>query len=298
MAEEHITTGQNAPAEPQTGARAASEAASHPPKKGHKDVDSAFPFSVMVGTVYDGPLDLLLDLIRKQDIDIYDIPIAKITAQFLGYVEHLKETDVDAAGDFIYMAALLIHIKSKMLLPRSPVEEKEGESEDPRRELVERLLEHERFKNAAQMLHAKQLIEEATWTNPGVREFRDAEGTEPEIAADTMDLVRVFRLILERAKNRPVLDVEEDAATVGQMIDFMRRRMIMEDKPVALSKLLVNAKSRNSIIAMFLALLELVRLQAILLRQDRNFSEIYIKKQDQFETVLNERISQIRDDWS
>jgi len=269
-----------------------------PAKRSHEEVDSAFPFSVMVGNVYDGPLDLLLDLIRKQDIDIYDIPIAKITAQFLGYVEHLKETDVDVAGDFIYMAALLIHIKSKMLLPRSPVEEKEGESEDPRRELVERLLEHERFKNAAQMLHAKQQIEEATWTNPGMREFRDAEGTEPEIAADTMDLARVFRQILERAKNRPVLDVEEDSATVGQMIDFMRRRLMMEDKPVALSKLLANAKSRNSIIAMFLALLELVRLQAILLRQDRNFSEIYIKKQEEFETVLNERISQIRDDWS
>jgi segregation and condensation protein A len=272
--------------------------ASSPQKKHQKEFDSAFPFSVVVGSVYDGPLDLLLDLIRKQDIDIYDIPIAKITAQFLGYVEHLKETDVDAAGEFIYMAALLIHIKSKMLLPRSPVEEKEGESDDPRRELVERLLEHERFKNAAQMLHAKQQIEEATWTNPGLREFRDAEGTEPEIAADTMDLVRVFRQVLERAKNRPVLDVEEDAATVGQMIDFMRRRLMMEDRPVALSKLLLNAKSRNSIIAMFLALLELVRLQAVLLRQDRNFSEIFIKKQDQFETVLNERITQIRDDWS
>ena len=105
-----------------------------------------------MGEVYDGPLDLLLDLIRKQDIDIYDIPIAKITAQFLAYVEGLKQTDVDAAGDFIYTASLLIHIKSRMLLPRSSGRGAEGESEDPRRELVERLLEHERFKNAAQML--------------------------------------------------------------------------------------------------------------------------------------------------
>ena len=87
-----------------------------------KETESAYPFSVTVGRVYDGPLDLLLDLIRKQDIDIYDIPIAKITAQFLAYIEHLKETDVDAAGDFIYTAALLIHIKSRMLLPRSPAE--------------------------------------------------------------------------------------------------------------------------------------------------------------------------------
>jgi len=280
---------------PQTGEPSAAPA---PAAKRQKDIDSAFPFSVMVGTVYDGPLDLLLDLIRKQDIDIYDIPIAKITAQFLGYVEHLKETDVDVAGDFIYTAALLIHIKSRMLLPRSPVEAAEGEAEDPRRELVERLLEHERFKNAAQMLHAKQQIEEATWTNPGMRDFRDAEGTEPEIAADTMDLVRVFQQILERAKSRPVLEVEEEGVTVGQMIDFIRRRLVMEDKPVALGKLLANTRSRNSLIAMFLALLELVRLQAILLRQDRSFSEIFVKKHEQFEEVLNERMSQIRDDWS
>jgi len=263
-----------------------------------KEVESAYPFSVTVGQVYDGPLDLLLDLIRKQDIDIYDIPIAKITAQFLAYVEHLKETDVDAAGDFIYTAALLIHIKSRMLLPRSPAETAEGEADDPRRELVERLLEHERFKNAAQMLHEKQQVEAATWTNPGIREFRNAEGTEPEIAADTMDLVRVFQEILERAKSRPVLDVEEDTVTVGQMIDFMRRRLMMEDRPVALRRLLANTKSEKALIAMFLALLELVRLQAILLRQDRNFSEIFVKKHDQFEEVMNERVSQMRDDWS
>lgn len=205
---------------------------------------------------------------------------------------------MDAAGDFIYTAALLIHIKSRMLLPRSPAETAEDDAEDPRRELVERLLEHERFKNAAQMLHEKQQVEAATWTNPGMREFRDAEGTEPEIAADTMDLVRVFQEILDRARNRPVLDMEEDAVTVGQMIDFMRRRLMMEDKPVALRRLLANTKSEKALIAMFLALLELVRLQAILLRQDRNFSEIFVKKHDQFEEVLNERISQMRDDWS
>ena len=113
-----------------------------------------------------------------------------------------------------------------------------------------------------------------------------------------MDLVRVFREILERVKNRPILDVEEDTVTVGQMIDYMRRRLVMEDKPIALSKLLANTRSRARVIAMFLALLELVRLQAILLRQDRNFSEIFVKKHEQFEEVLNEHMSQIRDDWS
>ena len=281
-----------------TAAPASAAARPEPVAAPKKETESAYPFSVTVGQVYDGPLDLLLDLIRKQDIDIYDIPIAKITAQFLAYVEHLKETDVDAAGDFIYTAALLIHIKSRMLLPRSPAETGEGDAEDPRRELVERLLEHERFKSAAQMLHEKQQVEAATWTNPGMKEFHDAEGTEPEIAADTMDLVRVFQEILDRAKNRPVLDMEEDAVTVGQMIDFMRRRLMMEDRPVALRRLLANTKSEKALIAMFLALLELVRLQAILLRQDRNFSEIFVKKHDEFEKVLNERMSQMRDDWS
>jgi hypothetical protein len=112
------------------------------------------PFSVLVGQVYDGPLDLLLDLIRKQDIDIYDIPIARITAQFLAYVNQLKSGDMDVAGEFIYTASLLIHIKSKMLLPRA-ASGPEDAAEDPRRELVERLLEHERFKNA----RGRQLVQ-------------------------------------------------------------------------------------------------------------------------------------------
>jgi segregation and condensation protein A len=254
------------------------------------------PFSVMVGQVYDGPLDLLLDLIRKQDIDIYDIPIARITAQFLAYVEHLRASDMDVAGEFIYTAALLIHIKSKMLLPRAPAGPDEA-AEDPRRELVERLLEHERFKNAAQMLHDRQMLEASTWTNPGVREFREEASAEPEIAADTTDLVRIFRDILERARNRPIIDVEEETVTVGQMIQFLTRRLTMEDRPVALRRLLSHTRSEKSLIAMFLALLELVRLQAILLRQDRQFSEIFIKKNVGFEAVMNQGLAEVHDDW-
>jgi segregation and condensation protein A len=254
------------------------------------------PFSVIVAQVYDGPLDLLLDLIRKQDIDIYDIPIARITAQFLAYVDQLKASDVDVAGDFIYTASLLIHIKSKMLLPRAPAGPDDA-AEDPRRELVERLLEHERFKNAAQMLQQKQMLEAASWTNPGLREFQEDESAEPEIAADTVDLVRIFRDILERARNRPVINVEEDSVTVGQMIQFLARRLTMEDKPVALRRLLSHTRSERALIAMFLALLELVRLQAILLRQDRHFSEIFIKKHVGFESVMNDGLANARDDW-
>jgi segregation and condensation protein A len=254
------------------------------------------PFSVIVGQVYDGPMDLLLDLIRKQDIDIYDIPIAIITSQFLAYVNQLRASDVDVAGDFIYTASLLIHIKSKMLLPHTETGPEQA-AEDPRRELVERLLEHERFKNAAQMLLEKQMLEAATWSNPGAREFKDDVSAEPEIAADTVDLVRIFREILERARNRPVIDVEEDSVTVGQMIQFLARRLTLEDKPVALRRLLSHTHSERALIAMFLALLEMVRLQAILLRQDRQFSEIFIKKHSNFETVMNDGLGAARDDW-
>jgi segregation and condensation protein A len=258
--------------------------------------ESASPYSISVGQVYDGPLDLLLDLIRKQDIDIYDIPIGRITAQFLAYVEGLKQTEVDAAADFIYVASLLIHIKSRMLLPRASAEGDNGEQEDPRRELVERLLEHERFKNAAQMLLQKQQIEAATWSNPAMRQFRAEEG-EQEIAADTVDLVRVFREILDRARQRPVLDVNEEAVTVSQMLDYVKRRLMMEERPVSLSSLLRNTRSERALICMFLALLELVRLQAILLRQDNNFGEVYIKKHPSFESVLNQGLIQAKDDW-
>src|SRR5947208_16181192 len=205
---------------------------------------SDFPFAVSVGQIYDGPLDLLLDLIRKQDIDIYDIPIGKITAQFLAYVEGIKQLDVDLAAEFIYMASLLIHIKSKMLLPRDPDAPPE-EQGDPREELVQRLLEHERFKNAAQMLLQKQQIEEAVVSNPSLKEFRDAEGTEPEMAADVVDLVRTFQQILERAKNRPILEVDEETVTVGQMVEFFRRRLLMEDRPLRLKRLLQHIHTRR-----------------------------------------------------
>ncbi len=259
--------------------------------------DSMSPFSITVGQVYDGPLDLLLDLIRKQNLDIYDIPMGRITAQFLEYCHHLKNSDVDAAGEFIYTASLLIHIKSKMLLPRDPsLAGTEADNEDPRRELVERLLEHERFKAAAQMLQQKQQVEEATWTNPGIREFKGAAGTEQEIDADTVDLVRVFGDILARLRARPVLNVDEESVTVAQMIDYVKRRLLMEEKPVSLRRLLHNTHTERALICMFLAMLELVRLQAVLLHQPVLMGDILIKKAEGFDQIFEDSQA-ARDDW-
>ena len=147
------------------------------------------------------------------------------------------------------------------------------------------------------MLLQKQQIEAATWTNPAIRQFKLEEGEEQEIAADTVDLVRVFREILDRARQRPVLDVDEEAVTVSQMLDYIRRRLIMEDQPISLSSLLRNTRSERALICMFLALLELVRLQAVLLRQDGNFHEVHIKKHPQFEAVMNRDAIQANDDW-
>jgi segregation and condensation protein A len=260
-----------------------------------KAKESESSFAISVDQVFDGPLDLLLDLIRKQDIDIYDIPIARITAQYLGYVEKIRQLDVNIAAEFIYMAAVLVQIKSRMLLPRDP-DAIEGQTDDPREELVNRLLEHEKFKSAAQMLQQKQQLEDAVVRNPTLKEFVNDEGAEAELAADVIDLVRTFRQILERAKNRPLLQVDEDQVTVGQMIDYLRRRLALEDKPVRLKQVLRNVQSRNGLVCMFLALLELVRLQAILLRQERVFGDILLKKHTSFDTVMAEQ-AVVRDDW-
>ncbi len=261
------------------------------PRKDGADQSS---FSVMVGQVYDGPLDLLLDLIRKQDIDIYDIPIAKITEQYLKYVESMKQFDVDVAAEFIYTASLLIHIKSKMLLPRDPAGP--DAEDDPRLELVNRLLEHERFKTAAQMLMQKQQIEEAVWSNPALKEFRDAEGTEPEMAADVVDLVRTFQQILDRARQKPSFNVDDDTVTVSQMIDYVRRRLALEDRPIRLKQLLRNMRSRSALVCAFLAILELIRLQAVLARQDNVFGEIVLKKHTGFDALMAEN-PPVQDDW-
>jgi segregation and condensation protein A len=259
-----------------------------------KREDSDFPFAVALGGVYEGPLDLLLDLVRKQDIDIYDIPIAKLTAQYLAYVEKLRELDVNVAAEFIYMAAVLIHIKSKMLLPRDPAASSE-EQEDPRAELVNRLIEHEKFKSAAQMLMQKQQIEDAVRSNPAIREFMETDGTEPEFAADVIDLVKTFQQVLERVRSRPILQVDEETVTVSQMIDYLRRRLSLEERPLRLKQILQNVQSRTALVCMFLALLELVRLQAIQLRQDRLFGEILLRKHIGYDAVMAEPA--VRDDW-
>jgi segregation and condensation protein A len=237
---------------------------------------------------YEGPLDLLLDLIRKQQIDIKDIPISTITAQYLAYIDKAREMDMDLGSDFVYMAATLIYIKSKMLLPHDPALEKEGDgSEDPRQELVDRLLEHERFKNAAEMLQQKRLIEENVWSNPHIKEFI-SDDDDPGLKVTLFDLVKAFGEILERAKTRPTYEVEASDVTVSDMIRYLKDEFTEAgpDGPVFIMRIFERQRSRRAMIALFLAVLEMVRMQAVVVTQKDLFGEIALARHGNFEAVF------------
>ncbi len=236
---------------------------------------------------YEGPLDLLLDLIRKQEINIYDIPIASITAQYLEYMERALALDVELSAEFVYMAATLIHIKSRMLLPRDPALEEISPEEDPRRELVERLLEHERFKNAAEMLQQKLLVEENVWSNPQIHTFLDEEDN-PELAVSLFDLVKTFQQVLERAKNRPIYEIEKEEVGVPDMIQMLRG--LLENtparEPISVVALLERQRSRRAMVVLFLAILEMVKIQAIVLTQRDVFGDIAIRRHSRYGEVF------------
>lgn len=220
-------------------------------------------------------MDLLLDLIRKQQINIYDIPIARITAQYLEYMQRAMELDIELSSEFVYMAATLIHIKSRMLLPTDPELEKISPEEDPRKELVDRLIEHERFKHAAEMLHQKRIVEEAIWSNPQIGQFL-SEDEGPALAATIFDLVKTFQRVLERAKSRPLYEVDQEDVSIPDMIDLLRRRLSSprRNQPLSATELFEAQRSRRAMICLFLAILELVRRQAVDLIQTEAFGDI------------------------
>ena len=241
------------------------------------------PLNVQLET-YQGPLDLLLDLIRKQEIDIYDIPIAKITAQYLDYIHNIQELDVDLGGEFILMAATLIHIKSKMLLPPDPTLPGE-ESEDPRQELVNQLLEHEKFRQAAQMLREKQMLENASWSNPALNEFLD-QSEDPGLAVTLFDLVENFHKILERARSRPQMNIFTEEVTVEEMIERVRDRLAETRGTILLGELFALYNTRRALITLFLAILEMARLHGIDLRQEESFGDISLRKGRKFQALF------------
>lgn len=221
--------------------------------------------------IFEGPLGVLLQLIRKQEIDIYDIPIERITAQYLSFLDLMKETNVSIAGEYLVMAATLIYIKSRMLLPADPSAEDDQE-EDPRFELVTQLLEYEQFKKAAGMLHDRQVIEDSVWVR-GQNEFEEEE--QDAVDATVYDLVQAFHDIIERARDRIALRVVPESVTLEDKL-LELRDMFTVHREMLFSAFVSQGLPRLHLIVTFIALLELARLHEVCLYQDPERRDIRI----------------------
>ena len=224
---------------------------------------------------FDGPLDLLLYLIRRNEIDIHDIPIAPITRQYLEYLELMRELNLDVAGDFMVMAATLIHIKSKMLLPLEPAEAPDEEAEDPRAALVARLLEFQRYKEAAGVLHHKSEIRAATWTRPDAVVPRFDDAGEEMLEAGLFDLVAAFKELLERRKALMAHEVEAAGKTLEEAMQDLLA-LVPEGGSLDFIELFAAQETKADMIVSFLALLELVRLKRIKVYQRGVFGAIRV----------------------
>lgn len=235
---------------------------------------------------YEGPLDALLELIKKQRIDILDIPIAKITEQYLQAIRRAESLNFEVSAEFVLMAATLIHIKSKMLLPVPPKPEGE-ERPDPREDLVKRLLEREKFLQAAQMLKEKRVIEENVWA-ASAPDVPDDPAEPTELQVSLFDLVQTFGDVLERLQNQPVVEMEQEPVSVANRIRYMKNLLLSEDGPIFVRQIFLRQRTPRAIVATFLAVLEMVKAQAIELRQDELFGEIVIQKHAMFDEAFRD----------
>jgi len=225
---------------------------------------------------FEGPLDLLLHLIKREELDIWNIPVAHITEQYLDYLQLMQDVNINVAGEWLVMAATLIYIKSRMLLPPDPVvASPDGEApDDPRKELVYQLLEHQKFRNAAQMLYTREEVENAVWNSPP----RDLLEDEKEVVAVTLfDLLKAFHEVVKRFESQIAMELDQEEVTIDQKLGELRRMLIVHDSLV-FSSFFTKVKSKRHLIVTFLALLELVRLREIWLYQEKAFEEIHITR--------------------
>ena len=243
-----------------------------PQAEAGESVDKAASYRISVAE-FEGPLDLLLHLVRINEVDILDIPIVEITVQYNDYLEAMTDLNLDLAGEYLVMAATLMHIKSRMLLPPDPTTEEE-DAEDPRAELARELLEYQRFKQAAETLQAMDSRRSLVWTRMDVpEEFRDEE----LLAVDLMDLLKAFRGLLGRLGEEARLQLKRDTVSVADKINWLAE-LLERRRSVDLMSLLVDLPTRLDRIATFLAILEMVRLQLIVAFQRKALGEIRIAK--------------------
>ncbi len=232
--------------------------------------------------IFDGPLELLLHLIRKNEVDIYDIPIADITRQYLEILELMESLNLNLAGEFLVMAATLIHIKSKMLLP-PPHEDGTSDEpeEDPRSELVHRLLEYRRYKEAAHQLHEQEEVRSAMWSRPdsAIAELLSTaeEDAEPLVEVDLFELISAFREVLVRVSQRRDLVFEREVISVEEMIERIASKLESVERTTFV-ELFDDALNRATVIVTFLAILEMVRLRALRIYQQAEFATIFVSR--------------------
>ena len=219
---------------------------------------------------FSGPLDLLLYLIRQEQVSIYDIPVARITDEYLRYLRLMQGMDISVASDFLVMAATLIEIKSRTLLPSDPTADALQNSEDdPRRQLIEQLLEHQKFKAAAEMLWSRATVEQAVYTRAPI----ETDKHNPEVSAGVFDLLKIFQEILLRRKEEVMLEIERDEITMAEMLERLRN-MIRSAGELNLRQFFEQARSRRELVLAFLSILEIVRTTEIVLVQRRTFGDI------------------------
>lgn len=225
--------------------------------------------------MFEGPLDLLLHLIRKNEVNIWDIPITLITSQYLEYLELMQDLNLDVAGEFLLTAATLIHIKSRMLLPR-PDPTQEDTEEDPRDALVRRLLEHQKYKAAAELLHERETVRSAQWRRPDdvVAEIA-GEPPEPEVEVDLFSLLAAFRIVLDRARQRPRVPLPAEYISIESRIEMLYARL-SETEACGFEDLFEDISTRPGLIVTFLALLEMIRLKLVRVFQSGSFGPIRV----------------------
>jgi segregation and condensation protein A len=217
---------------------------------------------------FEGPLDLLLHLIRQEQVSIYDIPVARITDEYLRYLRVMQELDIAVAGDFLVMAATLIELKTKMLLPRDPLTDTAVE-EDPRKDLVDQLLEYQKYKAAAEMLWSKATVEQAVFK----RAELETDKSNPEVAVGVFDLLKVFQTILARHKEEVMMEIEREEVSMAEMLERLRN-MVMSSTELNLGLFFERARTRRELVLAFLSVLELVRTTEIKLFQRQTFGDI------------------------
>jgi len=228
--------------------------------------------------IFEGPLDLLLYLIKKTELHIHDIPISDITQQYLQYLELMKMLDLEIAGEFLVMAATLMHIKSKMLLPPDESEDAEEEEQDPRDELVRKLLEYKKFKEAAERLKEKESDQKEVFTRPTVKETIDTSAFKEDelyFEANIFDLLSAFSKVLKEVPKNAFYEVVKDEVTVSEKIHEIFH-LLVKKSTIYFLELFSKARNKLEIIATFLALLELIRMKEVLIKQDKVFGDIKI----------------------